>query len=186
MTPPISLPEDFAFETDLLTFRIERRLGARVAQSSFSKETKLCLITVPDTFDGTNSAHVVWLRTVVKETLRRVAKMVIVPRLAAIAQEYGYTFRRVFVKDVTSRWGSCSENGNINLSLWLTLLPSRFVDYVLKHELAHLRELNHSARFWTEVDKMTGGPGTAKALSKAKNEYIRSHLLPLLSLINPR
>ena len=176
----LDLTEDFAFQTDLLTFRMEKTLIGRQAQAKFDPQTRECLLRLPQTFSTANAEHAQWLQRIVREFLRRVAKQLLVPRLAGFAKEYGYSYRRVFVKDLTSRWGSCSENGNINLNLWLLLLPSQYIDYVLKHELAHLREMNHSPRFWAEVDCMTGGPGTAKALSKAKNEYIRTHIFPMI------
>ncbi len=176
----LNLSEDFQIETDLLRFRFEQNLPCDEAQMSYNAETHECVLHLSQRFDFYNTKDVAWLQIVVREVFRKLTKIIIVPRLVAFAKEYGYQFRRVFVKDVSSRWGSCSEKGNINLSLWLMLLPLPYVDYVLKHELAHLRELNHSPRFWAEVDKMTGGPGTAKALSKAKNNYIHTKLLPLI------
>jgi predicted metal-dependent hydrolase len=82
--------------------------------------------------------------------------------------------RRIAIRDTTSRWGSCSSLGNINLSLWLLLAPEDLVDYVVKHELAHLNEMNHGPRFWAEVDRMTGGPGTGKALERRMKAFART------------
>ena len=171
--------EGFAFQTDLLTFRMECTLGENQAQAHYDPQTHLCLLRLPADFSFKDRRSQLWLQKVVREVLRGMAKRIILPRLATFAKQYGYTYRRVFIKDLSSRWGSCSEHGNINLNLWLLLLPSQFVDYVLKHELAHLRHLDHSPQFWQEVDRMTGGPGTAKALSKAKNDYLRKQVQPL-------
>jgi predicted metal-dependent hydrolase len=55
------------------------------------------------------------------------------------------------VKEMTSRWGSCSADGNISLSWRLALAPKEIFDYVLAHEMAHLKEMNHSAAFWQVV-----------------------------------
>ena len=151
-----------------------------VAQTRYNASTGEALVRLPAQFDDASLAHRQWLYSVVVELMRTLAKRLLVPRLATFAAQYGLTYRRVFVKDMTSRWGSCSDRGNINLNLWLLLLPSPYVDYVLKHELCHLRELNHSAAFWQLLDTMTGGPGTARALSKAKNQYIQQQLAPLL------
>lgn len=64
---------------------------------------------------------------------------------------FRFGYKQVNLKYMTSRWGSCSSKGNINLSLRLLLIPEEVRDYVIVHELAHLREMNHSARFWALV-----------------------------------
>lgn len=176
----LNLTEDFAFETDLIAFSIKRALIGRRSQTHFDLQTHRYVLLLPYDFDADSPQNRLWLQSAVRELLRKAARQILVPRVAAFAKEYGYTYRRIFIKDLTSRWGSCSEHGNINLNLWLLLLPSQYVDYVIKHELAHLSELNHSPRFWQELDSMTGGPGTAKALSKAQNEYLRTHIFPLI------
>ena len=85
------------------------------------------------------------------------------------AARFGLRYNRVYIKDVKSRWGSCSSLGNINLSLWLMLAPIDLVYYVVYHELAHLNEMNHSARFWAQLDAFYGEPGRGKFLeSKMK------------------
>lgn len=60
---------------------------------------------------------------------------------------------RVFVKDQRTRWGSCSEQGNLNFNWRLTLAPRDVLDYVVVHELAHLVEMNHGKGFWTLVSR---------------------------------
>ena len=57
-------------------------------------------------------------------------------------------YNTVILKYLNSRWGSCSVKGNINISLRLLLAPMEVVEYVILHELCHLQEMNHSARFW--------------------------------------
>ena len=86
--------------------------------------------------------------------------------LRDIATKHNLQFNRLTIKDVSTRWGSCSSLRNVNLSLWLLLLPSHLIDYVICHELCHLKELNHSPAFWAELDKLCGGTGTAKRLDK--------------------
>ena len=72
--------------------------------------------------------------------LRQQAKKELPPRLAALAATYGFTYNRVTIKHNRSNWGSCSRQGNINLNLNLVRLPDPLRDYVLLHELCHLRQ----------------------------------------------
>lgn len=58
---------------------------------------------------------------------------------------------RISIKDLRSRWGSCSSQGNLNFHYKLVLIPEELADYIVVHELAHLLELNHSHRFWALV-----------------------------------
>lgn len=81
------------------------------------------------------------------EALRRQAKAVLPPRLAELAQRYGFVYKRVTIKHNASNWGSCSTLGNINLNLNIVRLPKILQDYVLLHELCHLRHQDHGHAF---------------------------------------
>ncbi|MEN0050643.1 MAG: M48 family metallopeptidase [Bacteroidota bacterium] len=73
-------------------------------------------------------------------------------RVLELNQKYFQkNIKRVYLKYNQSNWGSCSTRGNINLSTRLLFAPSKVIDYVIIHELAHLVEMNHSARFWKIV-----------------------------------
>jgi predicted metal-dependent hydrolase len=69
--------------------------------------------------------------------------------------------RRVTVRNQRSRWGSCSRHGTISLNWRLIQTPTHVQDYIILHELCHLREMNHSARFWREVERVC--PNSAAA-----------------------
>lgn len=74
------------------------------------------------------------------------------PRLVArYAKEMGVSYEKVFVKAQKTRWGSCSSKGNINLNCLLMNVPAYVRKYVIVHELAHRKEMNHSERFWKVV-----------------------------------
>lgn len=75
-------------------------------------------------------------------------------RLAFWSAQLGVAPRRIAVRDQRSRWGSCSSAGNINLNWRLLLLPTSLSDYVLVHELCHLRRMDHSPAFWNEVARV--------------------------------
>ena len=74
------------------------------------------------------------------------------PRLVArYAKEMDVSYEKVFVKAQKTRWGSCSSMGNINLNCLLMNVPAYVRKYVIVHELAHRKEMNHSERFWKVV-----------------------------------
>jgi hypothetical protein len=74
-----------------------------------------------------------------------------VPRLQALASEHSLTVDRVTIRNQRSRWGSCSRRGVIALNFRLVQMPPAVCDYVLLHELMHLRQQNHSRRYWRLV-----------------------------------
>lgn len=83
--------------------------------------------------------------------LREQARIYVERRLAEMNMHYQYTYNSVRIKNQKTRWGSCSARGNINIHYRVLLLRPELADYVLVHELCHLKELNHSAAFWALV-----------------------------------
>lgn len=81
------------------------------------------------------------------EQMRRQAKKQLPPRLEELAARYGFTYNRVTIKHNATNWGSCSSKANINLNLKIVGLPAALQDYVLLHELCHLRHHDHSHAF---------------------------------------
>ena len=88
------------------------------------------------------------------ESLRAKAKAALPPRLAALAARYGFRYHRVTIKHNTSNWGSCSSKGNINLNLNLMRVPVPLQDYILLHELTHLRHADHGPAFHGELERL--------------------------------
>jgi len=72
-------------------------------------------------------------------------------RLRHYNEHYQFSYNRVSIKKMSSRWGSCSSEGNMSFHYRLLFLPIELADYVIVHELCHLHELNHSHRFWKLV-----------------------------------
>ena len=85
---------------------------------------------------------------------RRRAAEVLKERIAHWAPLVGVAVPPVTIKDMHSRWGSCSAKGRVNLYWGLVALPLELADYVVVHELAHLLELNHSPAFWRGVERV--------------------------------
>jgi predicted metal-dependent hydrolase len=84
----------------------------------------------------------------VLDFLKREARKVLDARTTHFASELGITPRRITVRDTASRWGSCSSGRSLSFSWRLIFAPSFVLDYVVAHEVAHLREMNHGKRFW--------------------------------------
>jgi predicted metal-dependent hydrolase len=72
-------------------------------------------------------------------------------RLEYFNQTYGFKYNKVSIKNHTTLWGSCSKKGNLNFNYKIALLSPRQSDYIIVHELCHLKEFNHSKRFWDLV-----------------------------------
>ena len=84
---------------------------------------------------------------------KETAAAVIKGRVEHWAAMMGLGHGRVLIKSQRTLWGSCSAKGNLNFNWRLAFAPRQVLDYVVIHELAHLRELNHSKRFWAMVEK---------------------------------
>lgn len=86
------------------------------------------------------------------EAIRLEAKEYIPNRVEKLAQIYRFRYKRVFLKNLRSRWGSCSGQNNINLNIHLMRLQNELIDYVIMHELVHTVHKNHSKRFWAKLE----------------------------------
>ena len=88
--------------------------------------------------------------------LKREARRILDARVSEFAGRVGVAPRRITVRDTASRWGSCSTARAISFSWRLVLAPPYVLDYVVAHEVAHLRHMNHGARFWALVRELVG------------------------------
>ena len=82
------------------------------------------------------------------------AKRIIPERVAHFAPLVGVRCGNITIRSQRTRWGSCSSKGNLNFNCLLVLTPPEIIDYVVVHELCHLKEMNHSAAFWAHVERV--------------------------------
>jgi len=80
---------------------------------------------------------------------------------------YGFKYNRINIKNQKTRWGSCSKKGNLNFNYKIVHLPEKVLDYLVVHELCHLKEFNHSKNFWDLIGKAI--PGYAKLRKELKS-----------------
>ncbi len=85
-----------------------------------------------------------------KESARALAHA----RVAHFNSFYNFPVRRISIRNTKTRWGSCSKRGNLNFNYKILFLSSRMTDYIIVHELCHLKEFNHSQNFWDLVAKI--------------------------------
>lgn len=81
------------------------------------------------------------------------ARILIEQRLNYFNQFYNLKWGRISIRNTKTRWGSCSKRGNLNFSYKLAIMPAELCDYVIVHELCHLKEFNHSPNFWNLVSQ---------------------------------
>lgn len=108
------------------------------------------------------------IREVIEKALRVEAKKYLEPRLEYFANKFGFYYNRVVFKNAKTRWGSCSADNNINLSIHLIRLPKPLADYVILHELTHTKVKNHGKMFWAFLESVLPG---ARELDKELNNY---------------
>lgn len=83
--------------------------------------------------------------------LRETARELVKRRLEKYNEYYGFDYKRIAIRDTKTRWASCSSKGNLNFNYKILFLPLRYADYIIVHELCHLKEFNHGKRFWSLV-----------------------------------
>ncbi|NKI35333.1 M48 family metallopeptidase [Wenzhouxiangella sp. XN79A] len=108
----------------------------------------------PETIELTGAEHPDDARALLVDVLKAMARGSLEPRVREFAETHDVHPGRITWRNPNTRWGSCSSNGNLSLSVRLLLLERPVADYVLLHELAHLEHPNHSKAFWAKVEAM--------------------------------
>ncbi len=126
-------------------------------------------------FVAGDSAH---LERRITDYLKKLAKQELTTAVARHSASLGVMPLRVSLRDTSSRWGSCSASGNLNFSWRLILAPEFVLDYLAAHEVAHLKFLNHSARFWALTKKLCPDTDRAEAWLSAHGMHLHRYGKP--------
>ena len=101
------------------------------------------------------------------------AKEIIPKKVEFYADKIGVTYNKITIRCQRTRWGSCSSKGNLNFNCLLVLLPDEIIDSVVVHELCHRKQMNHSAKFYAEIEKVFPDYNRCRQwLKKNGNKYM--------------
>lgn len=145
-------------EIKALTFDVAiTRQSLYSDKASMLLKNKLLTIDIPSHYDIESDTIQSTIRELLIHALRHEAKRVLPNKVNAFAKKWNLQINEVKINKSKHRWGSCTNRKNINLSLFLMMLPEPLIDYVILHELAHTIELNHSNKFWQLLDTFCDG-----------------------------
>lgn len=111
----------------------------------------------------------------IKEFVAR-AKEIIPQKVEFYARKIGVSYNRITIRCQHTRWGSCSSKGNLNFNCLLVLLPDEIIDSVVVHELCHRKQMNHSAKFYAEIEKVFPDYGKCHAWLKQNGSKYMSRI----------
>ena len=103
-----------------------------------------------------------------RQRFRLLSKEELPGRTKTLADRFELSYPKVSIRDQQTRWGSCSSSGVLSLNWRLIMVPSSVVDYIIIHELMHLREMSHSPRFWKFVE-------TACPQYRESEQWLKTH-----------
>lgn len=126
------------------------------------------LVKYPNCYNVTDNCIQLYIKKGIELALHKEAAEYLPQRVDYLAKLYKFKYTKLGLRKSRTRWGSCSGNNNINLSVHLMRLPSHLIDFVILHELLHTKIKNHSKEFWDALDKITGN---VKALRKEMKNY---------------
>lgn len=156
---------DWGVGTRVLLRGVEETIAVTTIPSGFEVRLGPECFTVASTPDP--------LRPIIETHLRRIAAVELPERTRRLAETHGLVVRRVTVRDQRTRWGSCSATGTVSLNWRLVQMPDAVRDYVILHELAHLRVLNHSPKFWSLVATLCPDHAVAERWLKEHGRRLR-------------
>lgn len=161
-------PVDLSFRIHADCFHLSLA-SSKLKHFTIRREEEKMIIYCPENVDFKREDVQKLVRSAILRAMKKAAETYLPPLLSMWAERFGLTYRKVRITGARSRWGSCSAARTISLSCYLMLLPAKLMDYVILHELAHTKEMNHGPRFWELLDGMT--EGNALLLRKELRAY---------------
>ncbi len=153
------------FSTSKYELKIERIEGEKIIRKIGNGKI---LVSIPFTLEVSSKPVQIIIRGAILEAWRKEAKEFLPSRVDYLANQYGFRYNSLSIKNMKSRWGSCTGRNKINLNLHLIRLPQHLSDYIILHELVHTIHKNHGKYFWESLDKLCGD---SKAKAKELTKY---------------
>ena len=150
------------------THHLHFRVSTKAVKASSRITDSLVIVTHPLATPSSASMVQAAAEKAAIRALRQEATATLPGRLQRLAIQHEFSYTNVSVKQLTSRWGSCDQNQNIALNLFLMQLPWELIDYVLIHELVHTQHMHHGVDFWAALEAAVPG-------AKQRRAEIRKH-----------
>ncbi len=157
-------------ETDEIVTRFHKvKIARHTGHNIMSRKVENNItLFFPEAADLDSIKYQEIIKAFTTEVLRKEAKNYLPGRIQKLAEKNGFCYSKVFVKNLKSRWGSCSAQNNINLNLHLMRLPEHLSDFIILHELCHTLHKNHGSAFHALLEKLCGNE---KILNKELKIY---------------
>lgn len=153
-------PFDLNFSIEAECFRLKLETSP-LKNFTVSMRDETVVIACPAHADFTTDRVQTLVKNAVMRAMRKKAEEYLPPLVQYWSSLFDLPYNKVTISKTRSRWGSCSSKRDISLSFYLMLLPAHLMDYVILHELAHTREMNHGPKFWELLNQLTDGKALA-------------------------
>ena len=153
-------PFDLNFSIEAECFRLKLETSP-LKNFTVSMRDETVVIACPPHADFTTDRVQTFVKNAVMRAMRKKAEEYLPPLVQYWSSLFDLPYNKVTISKARSRWGSCSSKRDISLSFYLMLLPAHLMDYVILHELAHTREMNHGPEFWELLNQLTDGKALA-------------------------
>ena len=153
-------PFDLNFSIEAECFRLKLETSP-MKNFTVSMRDETVVIACPAHADFTTDRVQTLVKNAVMRAMRKKAEEYLPPLVQYWSSLFDLPYNKVTISKARSRWGSCSSKRDISLSFYLMLLPAHLMDYVILHELAHTREMNHGPKFWELLNQLTDGKALA-------------------------
>ena len=153
-------PFDLNFSIEAECFRLKLETSP-LKNFTVSMRDETVVIACPAHADFTTDRVQTLVKNAVMRAMRKKAEEYLPPLVQYWSSLFDLPYNKVTISKARSRWGSCSSKRDISLSFYLMLLPAHLMDYVILHELAHTREMNHGPKFWELLNQLPDGKALA-------------------------